>query len=159
MIEIIAATKMPALADARALIRDHIAANSTAHDSSSTAALLDALPAPYEPPRGGLWLARLDSSAIGCVALHALGPTVGEIKRMYVHPASRRLGVARALLTHVIEEARKRRYDSLRLGTLTAMTPAQQLYESFGFRKIAPYRSVEFGDTLFYELTLDPPAA
>jgi GNAT superfamily N-acetyltransferase len=159
MIEIVAATNLPALADARALIRDHIAANSTAHDASSTAALLAILPAPYEPPGGGLWVARLDDSAVGCVALHGLGQNIGEIKRMYVQPAHRRHGVARALLNHVIDEARKRGYGTIRLGTLTEMTPAQQLYESFGFRKIAPYRSVEFGDTLFYELSLDTPVA
>jgi hypothetical protein len=35
------------------------------------------------------------------------------------------------------------------------MRPAQSLYESLGFRQIAPYRSVEFGDTVFYELSLD----
>ncbi len=36
------------------------------------------------------------------------------------------------------------------------MRPAQALYESLGFREIAPYRSVEFGDTVFYELSLAP---
>ena len=73
---------------------------------------------------------------------------------MYVDPAHRGNGVARALTSHVIEEARGRHFDTLRLGTLRAMRPAQALYESLGFREIAPYRSVEFGDTVFYELAL-----
>lgn len=64
--------------------------------------------------------------------------------------------MARALTAHLIEEARARRYDTLRLGTLRTMRPAQALYESLGFRDIAPYRSVEFGDTVFYELSLAP---
>jgi hypothetical protein len=33
------------------------------------------------------------------------------------------------------------------------------LYKSFGFQAIAPYRAVEFGDTLFYELSLDAGAS
>jgi ribosomal protein S18 acetylase RimI-like enzyme len=155
VIEIVSATELPALADARALIRAHITAHSTVHSAESTTALLDALPAPYEPPGGGLWVARKDDAAVGCIALHALGPTVGEIKRMYVDPAHRGNGVARALTAHLVEEARARRYDTLRLGTLRTMRPAQRLYESLGFREIAPYRSVEFGDTMFYELSLD----
>lgn len=124
------------------------------HDAESTAALLAALPAPYVPPGGGLWVARRDDAAAGCIALRPLGPTVGEIKRMYVDPAHRRHGVARALTAHLIEEAKGRHYDTLRLGTLRTMRPAQALYESLGFREIAPYRSVEFGDTVFYELAL-----
>jgi ribosomal protein S18 acetylase RimI-like enzyme len=96
---------------------------------------------------------------VGCIALRALSPIVGEIKRMYVDPAHRGNGIARALLERLMEEALTRGYDTLRLGTLATMRPAQALYESVGFRKIAPYRSVEFGDTVFYELSLGTAAA
>jgi len=158
MIDIVPATDQFALADARALIRAHISAHSTAHDPASTAALVAALPTPYEPPGGGLWVAYQDGAAVGCVALYALAPTVGEIKRMYVDPAHRGHGVARSLLEHVIEEARRRNYGTLRLGTLATMHPAQTLYRSAGFREIEPYRAVEFGDTLFYEFPLSAPS-
>jgi carbonic anhydrase len=57
----------------------------------------------------------------------------------------------------VIDEARKRGYQRLRLGTLSSMLPAQNLYTSMGFIPIAPYRKIEFGDTLFYELDLRLP--
>jgi putative acetyltransferase len=128
------------------------------HDAASTAALLDALPAPYELPGGGLWVARREGAPVGCIALRPLSPTAGEIKRMYVDPAHRGNGIARALVEHLIEEARARGYDTLRLGTLATMRPAQALYASLGFREIPPYRSVEFGDTLFYELSLGTAA-
>ena len=157
MIDIVPATELPALADARALIRAHISAHSSAHDPASTAALVAALPAPYEPPAGGLWVAYEYGTPLGCVALHAIGPNTGEIKRMYVEPEHRGRGVARALLERVIEEARRRNYDTLRLGTLSTMHAAQTLYTSAGFREIEPYRAVEFGDTLFYELSLGGP--
>jgi putative acetyltransferase len=158
MVEINRVDTPHALAAARALIQAHIEAHSEAHDSAATAILLAALPKPYVAPAGGLWLAWDGAEAAGCVALHKLGPGIAELKRMYVRPASRGRGIARALAQHAILEARSMGYDRLRLGTLTTMYAAQHLYASLGFRAIAPYRAVEFGDTLFYELEIGTPA-
>lgn len=157
MIEIHPVSTADALAAARDLIREHLEANSHAHDAGSTAAKLAALPAPYVPPAGGIWLAWDGAEAAGCVALHALTPEIAEVKRMYVRPASRGRGIARELGERVIAEARELGYARLRLGTLTTMFAAQNLYSSLGFEPIPPYRSVEFGDTLFYELDLRAP--
>lgn len=159
MIEICRVTDAHALAAARALIRAHVEAHSAARDAAATAALLAALPAPYHPPAGGLWLAWDGPDAAGCVALQPLAPGVAEMKRMYVRPASRGRGVARALAWHAIAEARTLGYERLRLGTLTTMHAAQRLYASLGFRPVDPYRATEFGATLFYELDLGAPAA
>lgn len=142
------------LAAARALIRAHVEAHSDAHAPAEIAALLDALPAPYLPPAGALWLAWDESQALGCIALQPLEPGVGEIKRMYVRPESRGRGAARALARHAIAHARALGYERLRLGTLTTMREAQRLYESLGFRPVDPYRATEFGATIFYELDL-----
>lgn len=157
MIEIHPVSTADALATARDLIREHLEANSHAHDAGSTAAKLAALPAPYVPPAGGIWLAWDGAEAAGCVALHALTPEIAEVKRMYVRPASRGRGIARELGERVIAEARELGYARLRLGTLTTMFAAQNLYSSLGFEPIPPYRSVELGDTLFYELDLRAP--
>lgn len=157
MIEIHPVSTADALAAARDLIREHLERNSHAHDAGSTAAKLAALPAPYVPPAGGIWLAWDGAEAAGCVALHALTPEIAEVKRMYVRPASRGRGIARELGERVIAEARELGYARLRLGTLTTMFAAQNLYSSLGFEPIPPYRSVEFGDTLFYELDLRAP--
>ena len=158
MIEINRVDTPHALAAARALIRAHIETHSEAHDSAATAVLLAALPAPYVPPAGGLWLAWEGSEATGCVALHRLAPGIAEVKRMYVRPASRGRGIARALVQRAILEARSLGYERLRLGTLTTMHAAQNLYTSLGFRSIEPYRAAEFGDTLFYELAVGAAA-
>jgi len=147
-----------ALAAARDLVRAHIEAHSEKHSPAATAALLAALPAPYVPPAGGLWLAWDGAQAAGCIALQPLTPGIAEVKRMYVRPASRGRGIARALAQHAIVEARTLGYERLRLGTLTTMHAAQNLYASLGFRPIAPYRAVELGDTLFYELEIGAPA-
>jgi len=140
---------------ARGLIRDHFEAHSEAHDPSQISAIIEKLPAPYVPPGGGMWVAWEGDEATGCVALQSLSADVGEVKRMYVRPEHRGKGIARALANLVIDEARARGYSRLRLGTLASMQPAQNLYASLGFVPIAPYRNIEFGTTLFYELELE----
>jgi putative acetyltransferase len=142
------------IAAARALIREHFDAHSEAHTPAQINSVIERLPAPYVPPDGGLWIAWHDGDAAGCVALQPLSPGMCEMKRMYVRPLSRGKGIARALGLHVIDEARARGYERLRLGTLTTMQPAQNLYASLGFRPIEPYRNEEFGTTVFYELDL-----
>ncbi len=109
MIQIQKVSSDNALAAARDLIREHLEANSHAHDAASTAAKLAALPAPYVPPAGGIWLAWDGAEPAGCVALHALTPEIAEVKRMYVRPESRRRGIARELGERVIAEAREPR--------------------------------------------------
>jgi GNAT superfamily N-acetyltransferase len=158
-IEIRSAEDPATLAAARILIRDHIQAHSTTQDKRVTERLVAALPSPYLAPHGGLWVAWDRTAPLGCLALHALSPEVAELKRMYVRPDARGRGVARALTTHAIAIAAARGYSHLRLGTLPTMHAAQRLYMSLGFRPIAPYRPVEFGETWFYELTLVAPVA
>lgn len=142
------------LAAVRELIREHFDAHAEGHGPAEVDGVIERLPAPYVPPDGGLWISWQDGEAAGCVALQRLSPRVGEVKRMYVRPAKRGQGIARALGELVIAEARVRGYERLRLGTLRTMVPAQNLYASLGFVPIDPYRDVEFGDTLFYELDL-----
>ena len=113
-----------------------------------------ALPGPYTPPRGGLWLARIGEVGVGCVALRPLDDAMAEVKRMYVDPEARGQGVGRALMETLIAGARARGYETLRLGTLEEMTAAQGLYHSLGFRPIERYRPDELIHTRFFELSL-----
>jgi len=154
MIEIRATDDAEALSSARRLIRAHFAAHSTAHDAESSEAIVAALPEPYVPPRGGLWVAFVDGSGVGCAALREFDEDTGEVKRMYVDPEMRGKGIARTLALYVVGQARAIGYRRLRLGTLRSMRPAQGLYESLGFKSVPPYRPIEFGDTVFYELSL-----
>jgi ribosomal protein S18 acetylase RimI-like enzyme len=154
MFEICRVVDPHALEAARTLIRAHVEPLSATHDAASVVNLLAALPAPYVPPSGGLWLAWDGSDAVGCIALQQLTVGVAEVKRLYVRPESRGRGVARALVLHAMAEARALGYARLRLGTLNDMHAAQRLYASIGFRQVSPYRATEFGTTLFYELDL-----
>jgi len=141
----------------RRLILAHAAALTVHAGVEQVQADAVALPGPYAPPRGGLFLALLDGAPAGCVALHPLDAATGEVKRMFVLPEARGRGVARGLMDRLLAEASRLGYRALRLGTLDEMTAAQQLYRSLGFREIPGYRADEQVDTVFFERQLAEP--
>lgn len=154
MIEIRTAETPDELEAVRFLVLAH--ASSLQEHPGSAQVRVDAekLPGPYVPPRGRLYLARLDSVPAGCVALRPIEGTIGEVKRMFVLTTARRNGVARALMGQLITDARRMGYICLRLGTLAEMTAAQSLYRELGFASIPRYRADEMIDTVFFELDL-----
>lgn len=81
------------------------------------------------------WTAWREGELLGCDALKALDATHGEVKSMRTASACRRTGVGRAVLEHIVAEARTRSYArlSLETGSMEAFAPARRLYESFRF--------------------------
>jgi putative acetyltransferase len=96
-------------------------------------------------PDISFWTVWDGDSLLGCGALRQITATEGEIKSMRTPAAMRRRGAARAVLEHIIMEARSRGYRRLNLetGSHEAFTPAQRLYESFGFARCGPFAGYE----------------
>jgi putative acetyltransferase len=115
------------------------------------------MPGKYASSNGGLLLLarNTEGDAIGCVALRAMS-TKGccEMKRLYVDPAGRSLGVGKALAVAAIEVARELGYQAMRLDTLPSMASARALYKGLGFVEIDAYYSTPIEGTLFLELSL-----
>ncbi|MBM4256211.1 MAG: GNAT family N-acetyltransferase [Deltaproteobacteria bacterium] len=77
----------------------------------------------------------------GCGALKELDPQHAEIKSMRTAFSHRREGVAKQMLQHLLEEAKRRGYArvSLETGSMEFFIPARTLYANFGFEYCPPF--------------------
>jgi putative acetyltransferase len=104
------------------------------------------------------WTAWSDRELLACGALKELTPEHGEIKSMRTAAAHRRKGVGRAMLQHIMAEARRRSYVrvSLETGSMAAFEPARRLYETFGFTYCPPFADyAEDPNSVFLTRTLE----
>jgi len=108
----------------------------------------------YGNPGGLFLLARREGTLVGGVGLRGLEPKLCEMKRLYVYDEFKGMGAGRKLCLALIHEARRLGYERMRLDTLDRMVPARGLYESLGFRPIAPYRPNPDPSTVYMELDL-----
>ena len=101
------------------------------------------LPGDYSPPRGALLLAWVDQKLAGCCAMRPIDSSdyanAAEMKRLFVRPEFRGLGLGRQLAESIIDAARMSGYDSVLLDTLDDMEIARAMYEGLGFKEIPPY--------------------
>jgi putative acetyltransferase len=143
------------IAAARELLERYAAALPFSLDYQDFTTELAGLPAPYAPPHGALLLAKRHGDAVGTVGLKRLGNGVAEIKRLYVTPDARGLGIGKALLLQAIDEARRKGYARTRLDSHRgSMQAAIALYLSLGFIEIPPYGPDLDGEMAFFEIEL-----
>jgi GNAT superfamily N-acetyltransferase len=97
-LEIREATDAASLELARTLVLGHAAGLGDVPGVEGVRADASALPGPYAPPAGALLVATLAGNPAGCVAFKRLDGKTCEVKRMFVDPAFRKRGIARALM-------------------------------------------------------------
>jgi DNA-binding MarR family transcriptional regulator/GNAT superfamily N-acetyltransferase len=108
----------------------------------------------FAPPKGCMLIARLLGEPVGCGAVRASEPGVAEIKRMWVAPQARGLGLGRRLLGELERVAARNKARVVRLDTNSALTEALQLYRSCGYREIQPFNDSPYAHHWF-EKVLD----
>lgn len=154
-LDVIQATSPEQIEEARALFLEY--ANSLSFDLcfQSFDEELKNLPGAYAAPSGRLLLALSRERTAGCVALRKLEDHACEMKRLYVRPAYRGLGLGKKLVERLIADAREIGYTGIRLDTIgSSMKDAVELYRRMGFREIAPYRENPVPGALYMELCL-----
>jgi putative acetyltransferase len=98
------------------------------------------------------------STLAGVGALKEMSASEGEIKSMRTPESLRRRGAGRAVLSHIVNEAKRRGYRrlSLETGSQQAFAPARRLYESFGFTECGPFGDYKpDANSTFMTLELD----
>ncbi|WP_127820119.1 GNAT family N-acetyltransferase [Microbacterium sp. CPCC 204701] len=122
----------------RRLVEFHLAGM---HDTSPPESVHALGVAALRHPSVSVWSAWIHGELAGIGALKALDAQRGEIKSMRVDDRFRGYGVGRALLRHIVDQARSRGMSSLWLetGTTEDFVPAQRLYESEGFAYCGPF--------------------
>jgi DNA-binding MarR family transcriptional regulator/GNAT superfamily N-acetyltransferase len=106
---------------------------------------------PHElrPPAGAVLIARIGREPVGCGALKLRRDTPAELKRMWVTPRARGLGIGRRLLAELERYAAAAGAETLRLETNGSLTEAIRLYRSSGYREVEPFNEEPYGEHWF----------
>ena len=94
-------------------------------------------------------VAHRDGRPVGCAGLLVTAPGIGEVKRVYVVPGARRLGVGSALLGALEEQALARGLTHLRLDTRDDLVEAHALYLHNGYEEIPAFNSGAYVERWF----------
>jgi ribosomal protein S18 acetylase RimI-like enzyme len=86
-----------------------------------------------------LYVAREGSSVLGCIALRLTTPPFAEVKRVYVVPAARGRGVAKAMMEAVEQVALARGLMTMRLDVRSDLVEARALYKRCGYSEVEPF--------------------
>jgi putative acetyltransferase len=92
-------------------------------------------------PEITFWSVWSGADLVGCGALNRLDAEHVELKSMRTSMSSRRTGIGKLILEHIMSEARRLGYKrmSLETGSMSFFEPARSLYASYGFARCAPF--------------------
>lgn len=139
---------------ARGLVREYASSLGVSLDFQNFEEELRHFETVYAPPGGAFLLARNEGEFVGCGALRRFSVTDCEMKRLYVRPGGRKLGLGRGLALALITEGKSLGYNRMLLDTLPTMRSAQALYKSLGFVSTEAYRFNPIEGTAFLKLEL-----
>jgi GNAT superfamily N-acetyltransferase len=130
----------PDCADARHCLARYYAEIAARFDGGfdpdrSSVPMLDA----FAPPGGTFLVMRLDDAPVGCGGFKRDTREAAYLKRMWVAPETRGLGLGKRLLEALEERAQALGYRKVRLETERSLTQAQQLYRSSGYVEVPPF--------------------
>lgn len=100
-------------------------------------------------PHGTFIVARLGDMPVGCVGVKGNGGTLAEVKRMWIAPAARGLGLARRLMITAEGAARDLGIATLRLDTNSTLFEAVNLYQRMGWAEIDRFNDDPYPDIFF----------
>jgi GNAT superfamily N-acetyltransferase len=148
----------PADADARYCVREYFAELdrrfSTGFDPAQS---IPADDDELRPPHGLFLIARCEGEAIGCGVLKFHGDEPTELKRMWVSPAARGIGLGRRLLLELEQRAGAGRSRVVHLETNHSFTEAIAMYRAHGYVEVAPFNDEAYADHWFEKQLPEPP--
>jgi DNA-binding MarR family transcriptional regulator/GNAT superfamily N-acetyltransferase len=109
------------------------------------------------PPAGLMLVATLHTEPIGCGALKFHDGQPAELKRMWIAPEARGVGLARRLLTELEERASAAGSNVIRLETNRTLHEAITLYRSAGYREVAAFNDEPYADHWFEKVLTGGP--
>ncbi|HEX6947822.1 MAG TPA: GNAT family N-acetyltransferase [Acidimicrobiia bacterium] len=110
---------------------------------------LDPHAAVFSTPKGAFLIAYRDGAPVGCAGIKWEADASGMVKRMWVSPDARGLGLGRRLLADLERLARDRGIEILRLETNRALSEAIGLYRSAGFVEVEPFNDEPYAHHWF----------
>lgn len=108
----------------------------------------------YGQPNGRLYLAYIDGKLAGCVALRRFDDTRCELKRFFVRPEYRGIGLGKYLLDTIVAAARTIGYRCMLLDTLPGLATAVVMYKRYGFQETEKYYDNPVTNAIYMKLPL-----
>lgn len=125
---------------------------------------LQDIPGYYQQDAGNFWVAIIDNTVIGSIALSDIGNQQGALRKMFVHKDYRgaAYGVAQALLNTLLSWAKEKELQEIWLGTTDKFHAAHRFYEKNHFQRVAvDSLPVNFSrmavDSIFYKYSFTAP--
>jgi N-acetylglutamate synthase-like GNAT family acetyltransferase len=115
---------------------------------------LNRFPEKYGEPDGAFFIAKENDNVVGCVGLKKMDDKSCEMKRLFVRDKYRGKGTGKKLVEMIIEEAKSKNYETMKLDTLDTMKNALDIYYKTGFHEIEPYYNNPHAGVVYLEKKL-----